>query len=301
MDINLNYVITDFQLSDLNIYSRHYMGFPIVYGDMYYKSETAIKDGQLISENKLIIEHVELGDKRGGIHNLPIKFALFLLKDRHGVIDLNVPVRGDLNDPQVSVGKIVWNTFKNLIVKVAAAPFTFLAGLISVDPKDIEKIEFPYGDTTLSAQRMKQLDLLLELELKKDGLDIELVYFNDRQKEKEQIAIAKIGIEFNSKTNKDYLNDQKEFSEFVYSQPGSDSLAIGKACLSIAEPLWIDSIANLYAKTRRQNIERYLKELNDSTQIKVSVSNPDAPKNMGSPPVFEVKYSMKKEGTELEE
>ena len=51
-------------LSDLNIYSRHYMGFPILYGDMYYKAHTEIIDGQITSENKLIIHNVELGDKR---------------------------------------------------------------------------------------------------------------------------------------------------------------------------------------------------------------------------------------------
>ena len=94
------------------------MGFPIVYGDMYYKSHTEIIKNQLTSENKLIIQNAELGDKTGGLYDLPMKFALFLLEDKNGIINLDIPVRGDLDDPTVSVGKIVWNTFKNLIVKV---------------------------------------------------------------------------------------------------------------------------------------------------------------------------------------
>ena len=93
LDIILDYTITDFQLSDLNIYSRFYMGFPILYGDMYYKSHTEIISNQLTSENKLIIQNAELGDKSGGIYDLPIKFALFLLKDRRGIINLDIPVR----------------------------------------------------------------------------------------------------------------------------------------------------------------------------------------------------------------
>ena len=44
-NISLDYVITDFLLSDLNIYSRFYMGFPILLGDMYYKSETDYRPG----------------------------------------------------------------------------------------------------------------------------------------------------------------------------------------------------------------------------------------------------------------
>ena len=178
-NISLDYVITDFQLSDLNIYSRFYMGFPIIMGDMYYLSETGISEGILESENKLVMTNVELGKKGGGIYDVPVKLALFILKDRNGVINLDVPVRGDLNDPKVRLGKIIWNTFKNLIVKVAAAPYDALAGSINADPKDLEAIEFDFLDTALTAQRQHQLDLLLELETTKAGLGIELLYYQD--------------------------------------------------------------------------------------------------------------------------
>jgi len=298
MNIDLEYVITDFQLSDLNIYSRHYMGFPIVYGEMYYKSSTKIKDGQLESENRLVIEHAELGSKSGGLYDLPLKFALFLLKDRDGVIDLDIPVRGDLKDPQVSIGKIVWNTLKNLIVKVAAAPFDFLAGLISVDPKDIQAIEYAYGDTTLTEKIAKQLDILLELEQKKKGLDIELVYFNDVEKEKDQLAIDSVGKMFSMQSGKEFKLDDPDFENFLAQETGSDSLDIHKASRMIVSEQAMDTVIHRYALTRRQNLERYLTSKNDSTQIRFLVSNPDSPKNIGVPPTFEVKYSMKE--TEIE-
>ena len=159
---------------------------------------------RLTSENKLIIQNAELGDKNGGLYDLPMKFALFLLKDKNGIINLDIPVRGDLNDPSVSIGKIVWNTFKNLIVKVATAPVDFLAGLISVDPKDIKSIEYSYLDTAFTSQKQSQLDKLLELEQKKEGLKIELVYFNDIEAEKNQIAVNEAGKIFTSNTGKNY-------------------------------------------------------------------------------------------------
>ena len=190
MDMKLDLVISDFLLSDLNIYSRYYTGSSIITGDMYYRSITNISDGQIASENKLIIKDAEIEDQDGGLHDLPLKLAFFLLKDRQGVIDLDVPVRGDLKDPEVNLGKIIWDTFKNLIIKTAAAPYDLLAGLLSVDPKDITAIEFAYADTTLTDQRKKQLDLLLTLEEKKDGLGIELVYFNDLEKEKEHMGVT---------------------------------------------------------------------------------------------------------------
>ena len=53
---------------------------------------------------------------------MPLKFAFFLLTDKNGDINLDVPVSGNLNDPEVSVSKIVWQTFKNVIGKTVAAP-----------------------------------------------------------------------------------------------------------------------------------------------------------------------------------
>ncbi|MEI6142090.1 MAG: DUF748 domain-containing protein [Mariniphaga sp.] len=62
-ELNVNYVITNFQLADLNIYSRHYVGFPILLGNMYYQGKTVIKARQINSENKLIIRNAKLGKK----------------------------------------------------------------------------------------------------------------------------------------------------------------------------------------------------------------------------------------------
>lgn len=297
LDIKLDYVITDFQLGDLNIYSRYYMGFPIVYGDLYYKSDTKIESGQLTSENKLVIKNVELGNKSGGLYKLPLKFALFLLKDRHGVINLDIPVRGDLNDPRVSVGKIVWNTFKNLIIKVAAAPFDFLSGLLKVDPNDIKSIEFDYLDTTLTAKKQRQLDLLLELEQKKEGLGIELVYFNDIEIEKEIIAMDEVGKMFYVETGINYMVDENAFRQFIHTKLPDDTLELKKTCLRIADPVLVDSLAKVFADKRYSVVNNYLSVANDSTMIRSSVSNPKAPKNGGSKPIFEVKYTMKEEET----
>jgi hypothetical protein len=292
MDISMDYVITDFLMSDLNIYSRHYMGVPILYGDMYYKSTTKILKGQLSSENKLVIHNAEVGDKRGGLYNLPLKFALFLLKDRQGVIDLDIPVRGDLNDPKVSIGKIVWNTLKNLIIKVAAAPFDFLARVISVDPKDIQSIEYTYLDTAFTAERQRQIDLLLELEQKKEELEIELVYFNDVEREKKQIVVEEAGKLFELESGKNYRTNEKEFIEFLKGKTETDSVEIVTASFTLIPSERVDSIAKLFAQTRRAGIENYLHKMSDSTAIKVFIPDPRSPKNAGSEPRFEVKYSI---------
>jgi hypothetical protein len=277
--LTVDYTITDFMLSDLNIYSNHYMGFPILYGDMYYKAHTEIINGIISSENQLIIHNVELGQKGRGIYDLPLKFALFLLKDKDGVITLDVPVSGDLKDPKVSVGKIVWNTFKNLIVKAAAAPVKLLSGLIGADPAEIESIEYDYLDTAFTEKKQHQLDLLLQLEKEKPALEIELIYLNDIQLEKQQIALTEIGRMYeNDNPGKSYKGDQTNFEEFVYEKVENDTLMLSQACMQIADPALIDSIFNELEKKRLLDISDYLNVKNDSTEILVIPFKDNSPK-----------------------
>ena len=294
-DIILDYTIKDFRLSDLNIYSKFYMGFPIVYGDMYYKSHTEILNNQLTSENKLIIQHAELGEKSGGLYDLPMKFALFILKDKDGVINLDIPVRGDLNDPTVSIGQIVWNTFKNLIVKVGTAPINFLAGLVSVDPNDIKSIEYSYLDTTFTSKIQKQLDKLLELEEKKDGLKIELIYFNDIEAEKNLIAVGEAGKFFLLNTGKNHESNEQEFKTFLKENTGADSLDVLAASKILVPANVIDSLSNQIGQIRKSSLEKYLYGIRETTKIRIVDFDPDSPKNIGSQPIFETKYSLSDE------
>jgi hypothetical protein len=267
-NFTLDYTITDFQLEDLNIYSRYYMGFPILYGEMFYRGYTEVRNKELLSDNHLIMDHVELGEKSGGLHDLPLKFALYILKDRNDVIDLDIPVRGRTDDPQVSVGQIVWNTLKNLIVRTAMAPYDFLSDLLGVDPEDIEAIEFQYQDTVLTEGIQKQLDLLVELEQIKPSMEIELIYFNDTDKEAEEV---------------------------IMSATGRDSIEIRTLDPASPELLEADSMVVAFNQTRISMVEQYLLSASDSTQIVISRSDPRDPLNVGSRPKFEMRYSMKDE------
>ena len=61
---------------------------------------------------------------------LPVKLALALLKNRQGDIDLDLPVTGDLDDPEFSIGGVVVKMFVNLIVGIVSSPFQVLGALV---------------------------------------------------------------------------------------------------------------------------------------------------------------------------
>jgi len=291
-NLNLDLTIENFLLSDINIYSNYYTGHNIIEGDFFYYSQSKITNGTIKSENKLLVKNVTVTNNKNGLSSLPLKFALFLLKDKNGDVNLEIPVRGDLNQPEVSVGKIVWNTFKNLIVKTVASPINFLAGLVDGDPKEFEEIKFTYTDTIPSENQFRKLDKLLEMETKKKGLKIELTHFVDPNLQRKAIAYSELGKQYFLDTEKDYLKNDKDFEDYIRAKVGNDSIDIHEVLYKLVKPHTADSLATLYNKALIKNTTDYFLSIKDSTNIIVLKSEVKEPDNMESSSRFKIKYDM---------
>ena len=96
------------------------------------------------------------GDAALGEASLPVKFATSLLKDKDGVIDLDIPVTGSLDDPKLRIGPIVWQIFKNLIVKAVTAPFA-LFGAMFKGAEDAQFVDFAPGSSEIEASGVERL------------------------------------------------------------------------------------------------------------------------------------------------
>lgn len=152
------------ELTTLTPYSGKFAGYRIRKGRLNLDLHYLITKGQLKAENKVVVEQLQLGEKVDSPDavNLPLKLAIALLKDTDGKISIELPVTGDLNNPQFSVMPIVWQTLRNLVVKAAAAPFKFIGGLISGGggSEDLGTVAFAPGADELSPEAMASLDKL---------------------------------------------------------------------------------------------------------------------------------------------
>jgi len=291
-ELKVNYVVTNFQLSDLSVISRYYVGFPILTGNMYYQGKMVIKARQLESENKLIIRNANLGKKSRGLMNLPLKLAVYLLKDVHGDIILDLPLSGDLNDPHTKIGKLVWQVLKNVIVKIVASPFRALSGLVGINPDEIKGIQFDYADTTLTDAHLRRIKLFSELEKKKPDMKIEMAYYNDVELEKREIAVEEAGKLYNTATGSDYKKEKDQFTAFIAKRLQSDTVKLESGSLRLIGNQKLDSIQNSFAKKRISRIESALHTIDSTTRIKILIPNKEVPENVGSRPTFELKFSI---------
>jgi uncharacterized protein involved in outer membrane biogenesis len=165
------------ELTTLTPYSGKFAGYRIRKGrlnlDLHYK----ITKGQLQAENKVVVEQLQLGEKVDSPDavSLPLKLAIALLKDVDGKISIELPVSGDLNNPQFSVMPIVWQTLRNLIVKAAAAPFKLIGGLVSGGgSEDLGSVSFAPGSSELSKDAEAALVKLSQALKERPALRLEI-------------------------------------------------------------------------------------------------------------------------------
>lgn len=187
----LDYKIKNTSLSELSPYTVYYISYPINFAILDYLSHTTVLDGNLKSDNKIVITDFRFGNKvrNATALDIPVKLAVSLLKDMDGNINLEIPVEGDLNDPKFKIRKVIWGILKNIVVKVATAPWRILAETFKLDANEIQEINYDYLQTDLNKPRLKTLDNLALILEKKEDLVVELIQIADTLKEEDEYAM----------------------------------------------------------------------------------------------------------------
>jgi hypothetical protein len=149
------------ELTQMTPYSVRFAGYQIASGtldaDLHYK----VDHGRLNADHTLIIDQLQLGEQVASPHatKLPLRLAVALLKDSHGVIRLGLPVTGSLNDPHFSLGPLIRKALFSVLKKAVTAPFALLGRLVG-GGADINRVEFAPGSATLlPAARARVADL----------------------------------------------------------------------------------------------------------------------------------------------
>jgi outer membrane protein OmpA-like peptidoglycan-associated protein len=150
------------ELTTLTPYSGKFAGYRIQKGRLSLDLHYQISDGKLNASNQLLLEQLQLGERVDSPDavDLPVRLAIALLKDRKGEIALNLPVQGDLNNPEFKVAPIVWQTLRNLITRAVSAPFNFIADLAGGNAAELNEVVFLPGEFVINSNAAQGLDTL---------------------------------------------------------------------------------------------------------------------------------------------
>lgn len=149
-------------LPSLTPYSLEFAGYPVTNGRLDVDMEYRIQAGQLTAQHHIIASDLELGEKveGGAVPGFAVKLALSLLKDSQGRIKLDPLVEGKVDDPQFRYSAVVWQVLKQMLGKIATAPFRFLGNLLGIGSDDIELVDFDPGSAEVIPPERTKLDTL---------------------------------------------------------------------------------------------------------------------------------------------
>ncbi|HRF91449.1 MAG TPA: DUF748 domain-containing protein, partial [Desulfobacter postgatei] len=188
--VDLTISFKNIELPKFNVYSKKYLGYEIEKGKLILELHYNINGDKLNSNNHVLFDQLTLGKKVDSkdASSLPLEFAVSLLKNSKGEIDLNLPITGDLSDPKFHFGKVVGTVLKNFIMGIVTAPFKFLGNLVGLGSgQDLGYVEFDPGKSQLDQAQKDKLDKLATVLGKRTNLKLEILSHYNKLNDAEQL------------------------------------------------------------------------------------------------------------------
>lgn len=181
------------QLTAFTPYTEKYLGHPLNKGRLTLGLHYQVQGDQLQAANRFLIDGLMLGPRNQSPEatSLPVKLGVALLKDRNGLIDLDVPIAGQLNDPEFRIGSAVVKVIANLIVKTALSPFSLL-GKLAGGGEELSFLDFEPGTTNLVEGELPKLDKLAKALTERPAVNLEIEGAVDRTRDRDALALAKL-------------------------------------------------------------------------------------------------------------
>ena len=180
--------VHDMELAPLTSYSAKYVGYRIERGKLSFDVEYQLENRQLHAENRLVLDQLTFGEKveSPSATSLPVLLAVALLKDRNGVIDINLPIGGSLDDPQFSVGGLIVKVLINLVTKAITAPFALLGHLFG-GGEQLSWLDFPPGQYAVTPDLEPKLKSLATALTERPNLNLDITGWADPEADREAL------------------------------------------------------------------------------------------------------------------
>ena len=231
MDIYIS--IKNLALKHFSNYSLHYTAYPLKAGTLAFASDSKIVNRNLDSKNTIDIYNITVGDKDSNIdpeYTVPMKIGLYILKDKDDKIQFDIPVKGNLDDPEFSYGKIIWKTVMNLLVKVALSPFKLVGNLASAGASALgfslgenDEVLIDSNSETFTSEQYAKAIKMIETIRKDPKLTLTYTQYYNPRKTAREYKIQQLKIDYYKETNnKTQLNelDYRAIEEIKESSKG---------------------------------------------------------------------------------
>ncbi|HMA48733.1 MAG TPA: DUF748 domain-containing protein, partial [Magnetospirillaceae bacterium] len=254
--MNMNVVFHNVAFPTLSPYTAKFAGWRIAKGSLDVEAQYRVDGTKLAGKNRVVIHDMQLGEKMDvpGALDLPLDLLVSLLKDDEGKIDIDIPITGDVSDPQFDFGSVVTQEVGDLLGNILASPFRALAGLFGGGGEKLDHIDFPAGRADLEPPEKEKLQHVAELMQKKPTIGLVVSGVVDKQVDGGKLQRDAIDADM-AKELGDHatVSRQRRFLEAQFEQrAGKDKLAAVKQPFAQAgddDPGYVAALRREVAKT----------------------------------------------------
>ena len=152
---------SNIELTTFTPYAGKFAGYNIAKGKLSTQMKYHVENRKLGAQHHIVVDNLEFGDKTDSkdAAPIPIRFGVALLKDSRGVIDVNLPIDGTLDDPQFHLASIIWKGIVNLLARVIAAPFAAIGASFG-GGDELKFVEFQPASAALGDSQSQKLATL---------------------------------------------------------------------------------------------------------------------------------------------
>ncbi len=172
----IDLVFTNLDMPAMTPYFIKFAGREIADGRVDVNLAYSIAEGELQANNQVVLHDLQLGQRveHPDAMDLPLDLAIALLKDSNGVIDLQVPVTGNLNEPEFSFRPAIQQAISSIFENIVSAPFRLLGNLIGGNSNDLDSIKFLPGRSDIASPEQQTLQQLHAALLQRPQLSLEI-------------------------------------------------------------------------------------------------------------------------------
>jgi uncharacterized protein involved in outer membrane biogenesis len=182
------------ELTTFTPYSGKFAGYKIDKGKLSLGLNYKLSKNKLVAENIVTLDQLTLGEVVDSEEatSLPIKFALSLLKDANGVIEFNLPIRGDIDNPDFRYSSLIWGALGNMLTGIISSPFQALASLVGGDSDNLDQVTFNANSFEMSELEKVKLNSLAKALLQRPSLYIEIRGLSSNLIDHDEMAYVKV-------------------------------------------------------------------------------------------------------------
>jgi len=191
--VDLGILFHDVGLTAISPYMAKYAGYPLEKGTLSLDLHYYVTQKELKAKNDVRVDQLTLGPPSGSpdATKLPVTLAIALLQDRHGVIALNVPVTGRLDDPKFKLFPIICQVFMNIIIKAMTKPFALLGSMFG-GGQDLSYIAYSAGGSDFAEGEINKLDALATALYERPALHLVINGAVDPVQDRDALAALKV-------------------------------------------------------------------------------------------------------------